>query len=59
MGGEKGLDIPKNQFDGIGFVPCAEAYAKFGQYADYRKRANGLSDWMNARKERYSGLKSQ
>ncbi|MBH5328705.1 hypothetical protein H9Q10_03355 [Eikenella sp. S3360] len=52
MDGEKGLNIPENQFDGISFVPYAEAYAKFGQYTDYRKRANDLSDWMNARKER-------
>ena len=52
MDGEKGLDIPENQFDGIGFVPYAEAYAKFGQYTDYRKRANDLSDWMDARRER-------
>ncbi|WP_196761686.1 hypothetical protein [Eikenella corrodens] len=50
MDGEKGLDIPENQFDGIGFVSYAEAYAKFGQYTDYRKRANDLSDWMNTRK---------
>lgn len=49
MDGEKGLNIPENQFDGISFVPYVEVYAKFGQYTDYRKRAKDLSRWIDNR----------
>lgn len=50
MDGGKGLNIPENQFEGLNFVPYAEAYAKFGKYTDYRKRADDLSNWLNTRK---------
>ena len=49
MDGEKGLNIPENQFKGISFLPYAEVYAKFGQYTDYRKRAEDLSRWIDNR----------